>query len=64
MTFCEIFNGDLKGMLANNNGQAMTEYAIVAAAVVVGALTINALIIPPLNDLYELIAIVVSLPFP
>ncbi len=54
----------VKGILADNFGQAMTEYAIVAAAVVVGVIAINSLIIPPLNDLFELIAIVVSLPFP
>lgn len=50
--------------MAHEEGQAMTEYAIVAAAVVAGVLTINAVVIPPLNALYELIVEVVSLPIP
>jgi hypothetical protein len=45
-------------------GQGMTEYAIVAAALVAGAITTNSLIIPALNDLYELIACMLSIPFP
>ena len=51
-------------MAGREEGQGMTEYVIVAAAVVAGILTINAVIIPPLNDLYVLITDVVSLPIP
>ncbi|MCP4714759.1 MAG: hypothetical protein GY868_06540 [Deltaproteobacteria bacterium] len=50
--------------LKHNQGQAMVEYAIVAAGVVLGVLFINALIIPQLNDYYELIANIVRLPAP
>jgi hypothetical protein len=42
----------------------MTEYAIVAAALVAGANTTNSLIIQALNDLYELIACMLGIPFP
>lgn len=42
----------------------MVEYAVVAAAVVVGAIATNSLIIPPLNDLYEFMACMFSIPFP
>jgi hypothetical protein len=45
-------------------GQGMVEYVIVAAAVVAGAIATNSLIIPPLNDLYELMACMFSIPFP
>jgi hypothetical protein len=45
-------------------GQGMTEYAIIAAALVAGAITTNSLIIPALNDLYELMACMLSIPFP
>lgn len=48
----------------NHNGQGMVEYAIVAAAIVLGAIATNSLIIPPLNDLYELMAGMFSIPFP
>ena len=46
------------------NGQGMVEYVIVAAAIVLGAIATNSLIIPPLNDLYELMAGMFSIPFP
>jgi hypothetical protein len=46
------------------SGQGMTEYAIVAAALVAGAITTNSLIIPALNDLYELVTCMLSIPFP
>jgi Flp pilus assembly pilin Flp len=46
------------------SGQGMTEYAIVAAALAVGAITTNSLIIPALNDLYELMTCMLSIPFP
>jgi hypothetical protein len=49
---------------SQKTGQGMTEYAIVAAAIVAGTITINSIIIPPLNDLYELMANMLSLPFP
>ena len=48
----------------NQNGQGMVEYVVVAAAVVVGAIATNSLIIPPLNDLYEFMACMFSIPFP
>ncbi|MFN2303744.1 MAG: hypothetical protein ACK2TV_08440 [Anaerolineales bacterium] len=46
------------------NGQGMTEYAIVGAALVAGAIATNSLVIPAINDLYELMADILSIPFP
>lgn len=46
------------------NGQGMTEYAIVGAAMVVGAIATNSFVIPAINDLYELMACMLSIPFP
>ena len=51
-------------IIKQESGQAMIEYVIVTMAVIAGVLTINTFILPPLNDLYELIADIVSLPFP
>ena len=51
-------------IIKQESGQAMVEYVIVTMAVIAGVLTINTFILPPLNDLYELIADIVSLPFP
>jgi Flp pilus assembly pilin Flp len=51
-------------IIKEESGQAMIEYVIVTMAVIAGVLTINTFILPPLNDLYELIADIVSLPFP
>lgn len=51
-------------IIRQQNGQGMTEYAVVAAAIVLGAIATNSLIIPPLNDLYELMACMFSIPFP
>lgn len=51
-------------IITQESGQAMVEYVIVTMAVLLGVLAINASIVPPLNDLYELIADIVSLPFP
>lgn len=45
-------------------GQGMVEYIVIAAGVVLGAIATNSLIIPPLNDLYELMACMFSIPFP
>jgi len=42
----------------------MIEYIIVTMAVIAGVLTINSFVLPPLNDLYTLIADMISLPFP
>ena len=42
----------------------MVEYVIVTAYLIVGVIAINTFIVPPLNDLYALIANVVSLPYP
>jgi hypothetical protein len=42
----------------------MVEYVIVAGAVLFGVLTINALLVPPLNEFYTLITDVISLPIP
>jgi hypothetical protein len=50
--------------LGNERGQAMVEYVIVAAAVITGVLTINALLLPPLNEFYVLMTDVISLPIP
>jgi Flp pilus assembly pilin Flp len=50
--------------LHEERGQGMVEYVIVTAYVIAGVIAINAFIVPPLNDLYELIANVASLPFP
>jgi Flp pilus assembly pilin Flp len=52
------------GIIKQESGQAMVEYVIVTMAVIAGVLTINTFILPPLNDLYELIADIISLPFP
>ena len=48
----------------NADGQGMTEYAIVGAALVAGAIATNSLVIPAINDLYELMADILSIPFP
>lgn len=48
----------------NTDGQGMTEYSIVGAALVAGAIATNSLVIPAINDLYELMAGVLSIPFP
>ena len=46
-------------------GQAMTEYVVITFyVVVIGFLTVSKVIVPHLNDLFELIANLVSLPFP
>jgi len=42
----------------------MVEYVVVTMAVIAGVLTINTFILPPLNDLYTLMADMISLPFP
>ena len=47
-----------------HNGQAMTEYAVIAVVIVAGTIIINSIVIPPLNDLYELISTMLSIPFP
>lgn len=46
------------------NAQAMVEYAVVAGGIVAGVLTINAIILPPLNNFYRLISLMLSLPIP
>ena len=51
-------------VLKNERGQAMVEYVIVAVAVLGGVLALNALLVPPMNELYEFITDVVSLPIP
>jgi hypothetical protein len=51
-------------VLNNESGQAMVEYVIVALAVFGGVLALNALLVPPINELYGLITDVVSLPIP
>ncbi|MEJ2640801.1 MAG: hypothetical protein P8010_14605 [Desulfosarcinaceae bacterium] len=50
--------------LNNERGQAMVEYVIVAVAVLAGVLVMNALLVPPMNELYNFITDVVSLPIP
>jgi hypothetical protein len=40
------------------------EYVIVAIAVLGGVLALNALLVPPMNELYVFITDVVSLPIP
>ena len=52
------------GFLHNDQGQAMVEYVIVTTYLIAGVIAINTFIVPPLNDLYALIANVVSLPYP
>lgn len=42
----------------------MVEYVIIAAAVMIGALAISALLVPPLNELYNFMTDVISLPIP
>jgi len=54
----------IRRVMKQERGQAMVEYVIVTMAVVAGVLTINTFILPPLNDLYRLIADMISLPFP
>ncbi len=51
-------------IIKDEQGQGMAEYAIACGAVVLGMVTINSLIIPPLNDLYELMANMICIPFP
>jgi hypothetical protein len=50
--------------LGSERGQAMVEYVIVALAVLGGVLALNALLVPPMNELYVFITDVVSLPIP
>jgi Flp pilus assembly pilin Flp len=50
--------------LKNERGQAMVEYVIVVVAVLAGVLAVNALLVPPMNELYKFITDVVSLPIP
>jgi len=45
-------------------GQAMVEYAIIAGGVAIAFFAFNLTIIPHLNDFYELIAKMLSLPIP
>jgi len=51
-------------IIKQESGQAMVEYVIVTMAVIAGVLTINSFVLPPLNDLYTLMADMISLPFP
>lgn len=51
-------------LLKGAEGQAMTEYVLVVGVLMVPLLAFNTLVIPALNDLYELIATLVGLPFP
>jgi Flp pilus assembly pilin Flp len=51
-------------IIKQEKGQAMVEYVVVTMAVIAGVLTINTFILPPLNDLYTLMADMISLPFP
>jgi Flp pilus assembly pilin Flp len=51
-------------IIKQERGQAMVEYVVVTMAVIAGVLTINTFILPPLNDLYTLMADMISLPFP
>jgi len=51
-------------LMRQENGQAMVEYVIVAAAVVIGVLAFNELVIPRIVFLYRFIGCMVSLPFP
>lgn len=46
------------------NAQAMVEYVVVAGGVVAGVLTINTIILPPLNKFYMFISLMLSLPIP
>jgi Flp pilus assembly pilin Flp len=50
--------------LSNQDGQAMVEYTIVVAAVVVGFIGFNVPMVRALNDLYDQIVTIVSLPIP
>ncbi|MDJ0780970.1 MAG: hypothetical protein QNJ22_03320 [Desulfosarcinaceae bacterium] len=52
------------GRIHNEDGQAMVEYLIIAGAVLAGALALNGLLVPPLNELYIFITDVISLPIP
>ena len=53
-----------KRFICKEEGQAMVEYVIVTTYLIAGVIAINTFIVPPLNDLYALIANVVSLPYP
>ena len=48
----------------SEKGQAMVEYAIIAAGILVGVVVINSILVPALNTFYELIAFILSYPIP
>ena len=57
--------GLVAAFLRDERGQGMTEYVILGAwTILTGVLLINKGIIPPLNELYQLVANVVFMPFP
>lgn len=51
-------------LVKQDKGQAMTEYAVIAAMIVGVALYFNKEVITKLNEYYQLIADMVSLPIP
>jgi len=48
--------------IKDNNGQAILEYLIVSAAILLGFLLINDIFIPPLNELYNAIVSIIRHP--
>ena len=54
----------IRSLIDGEDGQAMTEYAVIAMAVVVSFLAINGILIPPITAYYEFAARMLSFPFP
>lgn len=56
--------GEPSSLAKGNQGQAMVEYTIVAAFVVIAFIGLNGPFILALNSIYKLIVVIVSLPIP
>jgi len=55
---------NIRRLIEREDGQAMTEYAVITMAMIVSFLAVNSLIIPPVTATYEFIARMLSFPFP
>ncbi len=54
----------IQRLIDREDGQAMTEYAVIAMAMIASFLVINSFIIPPITATYEFTARMLSFPFP